>query len=88
MYKALGSKEYRLHSMVCYYGSHYHAFVHTEGRWVAFRRRHPEPGWGLGGCGEEVRPGQDPARPCSSMRRLSAAERPPQDLVRRPLPNF
>ena len=36
MYKALGSKEYRLHSMVCYYGKHYHAFVRTEGRWVAF----------------------------------------------------
>lgn len=36
IYKALGSKEYRLHSMVCYYGEHYHAFVHTEGRWVAF----------------------------------------------------
>ncbi len=34
IYKALGSKEYRLHSMVCYYGEHYHAFVHTEGRWV------------------------------------------------------
>ena len=36
IYKALGSKEYHLHSMVCYYGEHYHAFVHTEGRWVAF----------------------------------------------------
>ncbi len=36
IYMALGSKEYCLHSMVCYYGEHYHAFVHTEGRWVAF----------------------------------------------------
>ena len=36
MYKALGSKEYRLRSMVCYYGEHYHAFVYRDGRWVAF----------------------------------------------------
>ena len=27
---------YRLRSMVCYYGAHYHAFVHTGGQWIMF----------------------------------------------------
>ncbi|CAL8470323.1 g9865 [Coccomyxa elongata] len=27
---------YRLRSMVCYYGAHYHAFVHTAGGWIMF----------------------------------------------------
>ncbi|BDA44359.1 probable inactive ubiquitin carboxyl-terminal hydrolase 54 at C-terminar half [Coccomyxa sp. Obi] len=36
IYKAQESRLYRLRSMVCYYGAHYHAFVHTEGRWIMF----------------------------------------------------
>ena len=27
---------YKLRSMVCYYGAHYHAFVHTGGQWIMF----------------------------------------------------
>ena len=34
IYRALGQQLYRLRSMVCFYGAHYHAFVHTSGRWV------------------------------------------------------
>ena len=31
-----GQYIYWLRSMVCYYGAHYHAFVHTAGRWIMF----------------------------------------------------
>ena len=30
VYKALGQRLYRLRSMVCYYGAHYHAFVRAD----------------------------------------------------------
>ncbi len=36
IYKAQESRLYRLRSMVCYYGAHYHAFVHTAGEWIMF----------------------------------------------------
>jgi hypothetical protein len=36
VYKALQPTPYRLRSMVCYYGAHYHAFVHTSDQWIMF----------------------------------------------------
>ena len=36
IYKGLGERLYRLRSMVCYYGEHYHAFVHVDGCWLMF----------------------------------------------------
>ena len=36
IYKAQEPTPYTLRSMVCYYGEHYHAFVHTAGKWVMF----------------------------------------------------
>ena len=38
VYRGLPLREhaYALRSMVCYYGAHYHAFVHVDGRWLMF----------------------------------------------------
>ena len=36
VYRGLGQLLYTLRSMVCYYGEHYHAFVHVDGRWLMF----------------------------------------------------
>lgn len=33
---APGEHMYRLRSLVCYYGAHYHAFVHVDGTWLMF----------------------------------------------------
>ena len=31
-----GKRQYQPAIMVCYYGRHYHAFVHMEGQWRGF----------------------------------------------------
>jgi hypothetical protein len=31
-----GKHMYALRSIVCFYGAHYHAFVHVDGRWLIF----------------------------------------------------
>lgn len=31
-----GKRHYELSIMVCYYGRHYHAFVHMDGQWRGF----------------------------------------------------
>jgi len=31
-----GRHTYQLRSMVCFYGAHYHAFLHKGGRWLMF----------------------------------------------------
>ncbi len=36
IYCGLGEQRYRLKSMVCFYGAHYHAFVWNAGRWFTF----------------------------------------------------
>ncbi|KAK9830628.1 hypothetical protein WJX81_006901 [Elliptochloris bilobata] len=36
VYSGLGRQEYRLRSMVCFYGAHYHAFVCSSNRWLTF----------------------------------------------------
>ena len=36
IYAGLGEQQYRLKSMVCFYGAHYQAFVWSANRWFTF----------------------------------------------------